>query len=166
MQFVCGCGFIWTTTPDSIINGHWCLRCANKIPITIEDMKKIAIERGGLCLSEKYINNHLKLEWQCSCGNIWQATYNNIQSGKWCPKCGVIKRSKSKHIGVEAYQLAAEKKGGKCLSAFIYSCYDKLEFECALGHKWFCRADQIKNTNKWCSECAKIKRQENKYVDK
>lgn len=166
MQFICGCGFVWKTTPGSILNGHWCLRCSHKIPITIEDMQKIAIERGGLCLSEKYINNHTKLEWQCSCGNIWPATYNAIQRGDWCPKCGVIKRSKSKHIGIEAYQLAAEKKGGKCLSTCISSCYDNLEFECSLGHRWFCRADQMKNTNKWCSKCAKIKRQESKHVDK
>jgi hypothetical protein len=157
----------WTTTAASIKNNHhWCPICSHKGIITIEDMQKIATERGGLCLSKEYINNHLKLEWQCACGNIWLATYNNIQSGKWCPKCGVIKRSKAKHIGIEAYQLAAEKKGGKCLSAFISGCYDKLKFECALGHKWFCRADQMKNTNKWCSECAKIKRQKSKHVDK
>jgi hypothetical protein len=154
MQFVCGCGFVWSTTPGSIINGHWCLRCGHKVPITIEDMQKIAVERGGLCLSKEYINNHLKLEWQCSCGNIWTATYNAIQRGDWCPKCGIIRRANAKRISIDAYQEAATKKGGKCLSTTITSCFDRLEFECACGNRWFGRADQIKNTKQWCPVCA------------
>lgn len=158
MKFQCGCGFVWNTAPSNITNGHWCLRCAHKIPITIEDMQKIAIDRGGLCLSTKYINNSTKLEWQCSCGNVWPATYNAIQRGDWCPKCAVIRRSNLRRIGIDTYKEIAKEKGGRCLSTTISSCFDKLEFECAEGHRWFSRADQIKNTKKWCPKCANKRR--------
>lgn len=151
----------WTTTPTQIKKGRWCPICSHKTEITIADMQKIAVERGGLCLSTEYKNNHTKLEWQCKCGNIWNATYNAIQRGDWCPKCGIIRRAKAKHIGIEAYKTAAAQKGGKCLSTTIDSCFDKLEFECAEGHRWYSRADQIKNTKKWCPKCAMKTRTEN-----
>jgi len=154
----CCFGHKWATTATAIKSGHWCPICAHKTTITIEDMQQIANDRGGLCLSDEYQNNHIKLKWQCSCGNIWNATYNAIQRGDWCPKCGIIKRSKAKHIGIEAYQIAAENKGGRCLSTSIASCFDKIELECAEGHRWFGRADQIKNTKQWCPECAMKKR--------
>lgn len=41
MKFKCSCGFIWKTKPISVKSGSWCPRCANKIPITIEQVKKI-----------------------------------------------------------------------------------------------------------------------------
>ena len=154
MKFQCECGFVWSAKPNNVINGRWCPRCAHKVPITIEDMQKIATDRGGLCLSTKYTNNSTKLEWQCFCGNVWKATYNAVQSGTWCPKCALIRRSNSKRIGIGPYQAAAERKGGRCLSTSIFSCFDKIELECAKGHRWFSRADQIKNTKKWCPECA------------
>jgi hypothetical protein len=121
-------------------------------------MQKIASDRGGLCLSDEYKNNHTKLEWKCSCGNVWSTTYNAIQRGDWCPVCGVAKRASSKRINIDAYCAAAETKGGRCLSISIGSCYEKLEFECAEKHRWFARGDAIKNTKQWCPECAMIKR--------
>jgi len=158
IKLVCGLNHEWTSTPTRIKNGNWCSVCSHKTKISIADIQKIAGDRGGVCLSTEYKNNYTKLEWQCSCGNVWMATYNAIQRGDWCPKCGIIKRSKAKHIGIEAYQVAAEKKGGQCLSTSITSCFDKIELECAEGHRWCGRADQIKNTKQWCPECAVKKR--------
>lgn len=55
--------------------------------LTLEEFKNIAIERGGKCLSEKYINNSTKLKWQCADGHIWESTPARIKSGAWCPHC-------------------------------------------------------------------------------
>ncbi|HWX02883.1 hypothetical protein [Collimonas sp.] len=33
--------------------------------MTIEDMREIAKERGGLCLSEHYVGNKIVLQWEC-----------------------------------------------------------------------------------------------------
>ena len=154
LKMRCYFGHKWETTPARVKKGQWCPVCAHKTEIFIEDIQKIAMARGGLCLSTKYTNNSTKLEWQCFCGNVWKATYNAIQSGTWCPKCAIVKRSNAKRIGIGPYQAAAERKGGRCLSISIVNCFDKIELECAKGHRWFGRADQIKNTKKWCPECA------------
>lgn len=66
-----------------------------KSKYTIEDMHILALKRNGKCLSSEYKNNGIKLEWLCNkCNYKWSATFNNIASGRWCPKCGKRKGSK------------------------------------------------------------------------
>lgn len=98
MEWQCGSGHVWEATGWAIKNGSWCPICNNRILPTIEDMRVLATQRGGFCLSEKYYNSHTKLLWQCNCGNTWEASPNNIKRGSWCPKCARIKRKKSRTI--------------------------------------------------------------------
>lgn len=151
--FKCKCGYTWRATPSAIKRGTWCPKCAKRPKIHLDYLQNLAKSRGGLLLSSEYINNHTKMTWQCSKKHTWESSYNNIQK-HWCPVCSAESRSKSKRIPIDVYRKAAKKKGGKCLSKSVSSCYDKLEFECAKGHKWFGRADQIKNTSQWCPICA------------
>ena len=54
---------------------------------TIEDMKRLAIERNGECLSEVYKHNKFKLIWKCNiCKYVWSAAPSNILNGGWCPQ--------------------------------------------------------------------------------
>ena len=67
--------------------GHWCPECAGNIALGIEEAQKIAIKRGGKCISTDYQGVHKLLEWQCAEGHTWFATYSNIAFGRWCPEC-------------------------------------------------------------------------------
>jgi hypothetical protein len=59
-------------------------------------MNKTAEIRGGLCLSEQYINSKTKLKWQCSKGHVWEALPTNVKNkGSWCPICAIKIRRKS-----------------------------------------------------------------------
>lgn len=55
--------------------------------LTIEEMVALAHERGGFCLSEKYINARTPLIWKCSLGHVWSASADSIKRGTWCPEC-------------------------------------------------------------------------------
>lgn len=59
-----------------------------KLKYNIEFFKNWAIEKNGECLSDTYINCNTKLEFKCSCGNIWKAEPRHIVEGRWCPRCG------------------------------------------------------------------------------
>jgi hypothetical protein len=59
---------------------------------TIEDMQKLAEERGGKCLSEEYDGVSSKLEWQCKYGHTWKALPSNVMRGTWCPYCAGKKK--------------------------------------------------------------------------
>ena len=62
--------------------------------LTIEEMHRIAKERGGKCLSKKYVNSSTHLIWQCAEGHSWPASYDTIKGtknrrGNWCPDCNI-----------------------------------------------------------------------------
>ncbi len=88
LKFKCENGHIYSKTRNELKRGEWCFEC-NKI--SIEICQKIALKRGGLCLSDTYINHKTNLSWECADGHQWKATINNVKNRKtWCPKCRVF----------------------------------------------------------------------------
>jgi hypothetical protein len=102
LQFVCSEGHKWATKPTTVRKGSWCRRCALEKTaslkrLTIEDMQAIARERGGSCLSKRYVRSDKALRWQCGvCRHKWPATPSSIRQGTWCPQCAVTRRRKRK----------------------------------------------------------------------
>jgi hypothetical protein len=86
LKWMCKNKHIWNAAPTNILRNHWCPYCAGQI-VTIENMQKLAETKYGKCLSEAFVNVKTKLKWECSSGHIWEATPNNIKTGKWCPEC-------------------------------------------------------------------------------
>lgn len=87
LMWQCKEGHIWSVAPHHVLIGTWCPVCAGHLKLTIEDMHKMAKERGGKCLSKDYVSSQTKLIWQCVNGHIWEATPNGIQGGSWCNYC-------------------------------------------------------------------------------
>ncbi|MFB3168483.1 recombinase family protein [Neobacillus sp. 179-C4.2 HS] len=160
----CEKGHIWEATPNRIkYHNSWCQEC--KAKYTIEDMHKIAVSRGGKCLSNTYINNRTNLKWECNkCGRQWEAKPSHImgsknKEGSWCPSCS--KKRNSKYT-IGAMRNLALQRNGKCLSDFVESSTSKLKWECEKGHQWIATISQVIGTkNKkgsWCPHCAVDKR--------
>jgi hypothetical protein len=91
LKWQCKMNHVWKATPYPIKKGTWCPTCS-RIKYSIEDMQKIAAERGGKCLSEKYENSEENLTWQCAEGHTWEARPKNIKKGTWCPKCNATRK--------------------------------------------------------------------------
>ena len=149
LRWECCARHIWEATPDSIKQGSWCPECSDSKDLTIEDMQEIAIEKGGRCLSDIYIDSSTKLKWECSEHHVWKEALDSIQQGSWCPEC-----SRSKRFTIEGMQEIATKKGGKCISDEYVNSSTKLRWECGRGHIWDAAPSDIKR-GKWCPECKK-----------
>ena len=154
LKWQCKEGHTWEATPASIIRGSWCRFCEGNYKLTINDMHEIALQKGGKCLSEEYVNVDRKLKWQCKEGHVWETTPDNIKSGHWCPKCSIIRRANSQRSTIEKMREIAEKRGGKCLSNEYVNNHTKIKWQCAEGHTWLARPTDI-ISNKWCPICAK-----------
>lgn len=87
MKILCNKNHIFYMIPNSIKIGYWCPYCSRNVKHTIEEMKKIASERGGECLSDIYTNVKTKLKWKCYLGHVWESAPVNIVKGCWCPEC-------------------------------------------------------------------------------
>ncbi|MEF2253403.1 hypothetical protein [Ralstonia solanacearum] len=87
-HFRCAQGHEWGTMGWNVLRGTWCQKCANsRQKLSIETMREMAAERGGLCVSDTYVNSVTKLEWECARGHRWHSKPHNIRVGHWCPQC-------------------------------------------------------------------------------
>lgn len=144
----CRDGHRWEASPGNVITRHsWCPQCARKSRITIEDMKEIARQRGGECLSDTFVNTRSKLLWQCKIGHQWEATPHSITVNRsWCPEC-------ARKVTIRDMQEYARKKGGKCLSETYVNSNSKLLWECENGHIWLATPRSVTYRGKWCPFC-------------
>jgi hypothetical protein len=87
--FRCRLGHEWFMRGAQILAGGWCATCRRSERQTrgLESMRALANARGGSCLSDAYIDNETKLEWECAKGHRWWSRPRQITSGNWCAQC-------------------------------------------------------------------------------
>lgn len=96
LLWLCAHGHEWAAAFQSVRAGTWCRVCfvtkAAGKHLTLKDglqqAQQLARDRGGQCLSEKYVSMVAPLEWQCANGHRWRAAFGDIRKGTWCPECG------------------------------------------------------------------------------
>lgn len=153
LMWQCKNGHAWESSPNNIKSGgHWCPICTGR-GMTIKDMKKLARERGGKCLSKIYINSVTKLKWQCKEKHIWKATPSDIKIGHWCHRCAIIRGALKRKSTIQEMREIAEDMGGLCLSKKYISSQTKLKWRCKNGHEWEARPNSVKR-GMWCPACA------------
>jgi len=117
-------------------------------PKRLREIQDIAISKGGVCLSIKYINTSTRLKFRCKTGHEWETSSTSIKSGSWCPYCAGLAKGT-----IEEMQRIATSRGGKCLSSEYINSQTKLYWECKEGHKWSATPSNIKR-GKWCPKCS------------
>jgi hypothetical protein len=150
LMWQCDQGHQWSARPTYIQKGNWCPECAHeKGRLTITEMQQIANERGGRCLSKKYINNNTHLKWECENHHRWQAVPASVKQGGWCPVCAIAAR---KRHTIADMQALAQQHGGDCLSKRFVNIGSLLKWRCAKGHIWKAPGNGVKS-GVWCRRC-------------
>src|SRR6266404_3825351 len=98
-----------------------------KRKITIEDVQKLAAEKGGICLSTEYLGSQEKLQFKCIKNHEWKSSWSDLQQGKWCKECYFAQRRMNINY-INEYVI--NKYNGKCLSTEYKNAQEKLIFEC------------------------------------
>lgn len=161
LTWLCSEGHVWTASYSTVKIGHWCRKCRmkqmgkDKRKYTIEDMRALALARGGQCLSTEYETVQDELAWRCANGHEWLAVASSVigENGTWCQECSNKQRGVDQRDTIENMQEIAKKRDGKCLSTEYVTGRDNLDWECAKGHKWPATPNNIKR-GKWCPHCA------------
>ncbi len=135
----------------------------------LEKAKEHAKSKGGMCLSEKYIDYRVKLIWKCSVDehDSWPAVYDSVvNNNKWCPQCGSL----PEEFFLEKFKKAkehAKSKGGDCLSTEYINAKTPLVWKCSVkDHEpWLAIFNNVvKENGTWCSVCTK-KEEKNAYLE-
>lgn len=142
-------------------------------PGYLEELKEIAISKGGKCLSKYWFGANEYHDFVCSEGHFFKATPNKIKGtpkrakGTWCPKCKYkhLPQNQVKYSKKDLDDLALERggPGSKCLSSKYTGYHQKYKWQCTKGHVFYARFDSIKGypskpKGTWCKKCSIIKR--------
>ena len=103
LSWKCACGKIFYATSDVL--RYRTIKCQECRGISVsgrDNYKKtrlvnaasMAAAYGGLCLSTEYISSYAKMKWCCDSGHEWEATFNSVKFGSWCPECARLRRCK------------------------------------------------------------------------
>jgi len=132
--------------------GCGCPACAGRRKTPLRDMKRLAKQRDGACLSTEYRNSKTNLRWRCSEGHVWEATPSNVTrlNGTWCPICaGVAPRDLGQMMRI------AEERGGLCLSSAYKNLRIKLRWRCKNNHEFWMSPGKVIHRNAWCPCCTR-----------
>jgi hypothetical protein len=159
LRWRCSFGHQWQASLASIIRRDtWCPACAGNRKLELEDLCKIARERGGKCLSSEYVNGRTPLLWECARGHTWRAAAEQVRGGffkkgTWCPKCYDQRRAFRPAGTIEEMRSLARNRGGTCLSPNYLGSRTKLLWRCGQKHRWYAVPGNVKRGN-WCPVCA------------
>jgi len=162
MHWQCAKGHEFRASYNTVQQGHWCSRCRydsmrgkpSPYRIGIERCREKAIERGGECLSMEYINCGTKLHWRCAKGHKWDANWDNIKHGSWCPICARPNTYSGQRIGIEYCKQYAIEHNGLCLSEKYINAQIPLRWYCNKhGVEWRATAGSVISAEHWCRKC-------------
>ena len=124
-------GYIVKVTPNSIYKNQSSPIFLNKNPYTIYNIKRFLFLNNiqTILLSNMYINNTENLEWQCECGNKFEASWNNfLQGQRICRKCAKRKRSL---ISIDKLKSDFSKRGYELIAYEPKVKKEKVEYICS-----------------------------------
>ena len=104
LEFECQKGHRWSTRAGHVSSGAWCHECGGSKPKTLEDMHKLAEQKGGKCLSKEFINVENHLIWQCNKKHTFRAKPGNVKTGHWCPHCGTINSGLNRRLDISVFK--------------------------------------------------------------
>lgn len=156
LSWSCKLGHEWKASAGSVFyQKTWCPLCAKNSAKTLGDMKQLALERGGDCLSIAYLGARKPLSWRCALGHEWRATPTSLISSKsWCPYCAGQRGSK---FTIQFMESTAKSRGGQCLSRAYENSKTRLRWRCGNGHEWDAIPLNVVNKGSWCPICARTK---------
>lgn len=129
-----------------------CFILANKY--NYEIVKSIIENEGYRLLSTEYVNNKTKLEIECKNGHIYQARFDNFQTGYRCPKCAMLNSGEKRKHSFKYIMDFIKKQNYHLLSHKYVNAKTKLLIKCPNNHTFQISFGHFKNGNR-CPYCAK-----------
>lgn len=118
-------------------------------------MKKYFEENNCVLLENSYINNHTKMRYICSCGNISKIIFSDFQNGSRCQKCGRNKQANTNRFTYEYVTNYFTEYGCQLLETEYIKNNIKMRYVCICGNISFIRFKDF-SMGKRCKNCMAI----------
>lgn len=106
------CGGEWEATPNHLLRGAGCPRCAGTRAVAPEDfVARVASLAPTVEIVSSYVNARTRVRVRCGvCGNEWDPFPKSLLQGYGCPVCG-RRRSRDSRRSREADNGAGKTSG-------------------------------------------------------
>ena len=163
LDWKCEKGHIWTAIVNTRIRGNNCPICSNQITRKgVNDLSTtypdIAAQAFGWDPSTMNAGSHIKKDWICSQGHIWDAAIFTRMRGKGygCPICSNHRLLIGFNDLATKYPALLSEVDGWDASKFLSGTKTKMAWKCAAGHKWKTSINSRTGSKKsGCPTCAK-----------
>ena len=173
----CACGHTFKSSCDNVQSGSWCPYCSKQklcgAPSCIDcfgrsmasssRVQAFKTANPGENVLLIAISKNKLYQWQCSCGHVFEATCNDVQSDKWCPYCSVPRKklcvdptcagclngSMASSSRVVEFTSANPDKNPRLITISTGTVYD---WACACGHTFKASCANVQN-GRWCPFC-------------
>lgn len=107
-------GYTVVLNSDNVLKNKKAKPFFKNNPYTIQNIKKYLINHNikTVLLSENYECNSKKLVWKCSCGTIFERSWNNFQNSDYiCKKCSGKNHGMKNRLSINVAREEIEKRG-------------------------------------------------------
>lgn len=125
-----------------------CPYCAKRL-LHIDILRRVAKERGGTCLSKKFLGARAYHKFRCKFGHVWEVLASHVvNSGSWCKECaGHVVKIRQVREFIKA-------RGGNLLSKEYVNARNKLDIACANNHEFQINWNSLSSKGSWCRYCS------------
>ena len=114
----CSKGHIWEATPNGLLSGSGCSKCAGLYNRTHEEFtKEMKLNNPDIEILGEFINTKTRIKCRCLIDNyIWETMPQTLLKGHGCPKCKASKGEKTieKYCKNNYLQYISQYKIDKC----------------------------------------------------
>jgi hypothetical protein len=144
------CGNIWSTTPNTVLNGSGCPKCAKNIPLTVAEVNRRIKNRGLMLVADHITNNRTKTTVRHSCGYEWNTQPAVLLLGHGCPRC-----ANRPHLTTHEISDRLFKKEIVMLGEYTNAHNKTLFKHTRCGYEWLSSPSTLLTGNGSCPKCAK-----------
>lgn len=146
------CNYKWENTTSKLINRkQGCPNCAGKVPKPFIEIKKLALDKNIIILTNEYKNAKAKIDCLCNiCNWKWESSADRLNRGRGCPNCaGRI------NLNFEELNKILLAKNIKCSEYKSITHKSKLQCECLIcGFIWKKTYHHLVYRKQGCPKCA------------
>lgn len=153
------CGYEWAATPNNLLYGHGCARCAKKLKLTTaEYIERVRQKTDTIEILSPYDGYKKKVRARCTvCGYEWTPVAGQLIYGHGCPSCKGLRRYTTEHFKERLSQVNPDIE---VLGEYVTS-QKKILCRCRkCGNEWTPTPANLLNNGAGCPACAKISRVE------
>jgi len=151
----CRFGHEWHSSWGNVLKDRWCPECSNSPDQWLTRLHELATSKGGKCLAQGFTSAKTKVSWECKDGHVWEANWNNVYGGKWCPFCARKHVNDNRRRTIQDLKRYAANMGGYCHSEELPRVTSKVTWQCDKKHIWEATPQSVMGAKSWCPVCAR-----------